>query len=172
MKVLRHVRKCVSEDIAKSLATSLVGARLDYCNAISHGTSRNNIDKLQQVQNTLARVVEEHGKYDHITPLLSHLHWLPIEARMRHEIAVLTFKAVSIGKPSSLAELVHTHTLTHTPARELRYPVYGGLSRCMFPTSELHSVATLFIMLRQQCGTVCRRKSRTLRFHSKHSSLG
>jgi len=30
----RHVRKCVSEDIAKSIATSLVGARLDYCTSL------------------------------------------------------------------------------------------------------------------------------------------
>ena len=41
-----------------------------------------------------------------------------------------------------------------------------------FPTSVLHSAAELFVMLRQQCGTVCRRKSHILRFHSKHSSLG
>ena len=64
---------------------------------IFYGTSRNNIDKLQRVQNILARVVKERGKYDHVTPLLSQLHWLPIEARIRHKIAVLAFKAVSRG---------------------------------------------------------------------------
>jgi hypothetical protein len=116
VRALRHVRKYVSEDIAKSIATSLVGARLDYCNAVFYGTSRNNIDKLQRVQNTLARVVKQRSKHDHITPLLSELHWLPIEARIRYKIAVLTFKAVSTSKPSYLAELVSTHT----PARELR----------------------------------------------------
>ena len=99
-----------------SIATSWVGARLDYCNAIFYGTSRHNIHKLQRVQNTLARVVKERGKYDHVTPLLSQLQWLPIEARIRHKIAVLTFKAVATGKPSHLAELIHTHA----PAKELR----------------------------------------------------
>jgi len=79
----------------QSIATSLVGSRLDYCNVVLYGTSRYNIDKLQRVQNTLARVVKERSKYDHITPLLSKVHWLPIEARIRHKIAVLTFKAVS-----------------------------------------------------------------------------
>ena len=157
-----------SEDIAKSIATSLVGARLDYCNAIFYGTSHNNIDKLQRVQNTLARVVKERGKYAYITPLLSQLHWLPIEARIRHTIAVLTFKAVATGKPSYLAELVHTHM--HQQGN--LDPVYEGLTSCMFQTSQLHSAAALFVMLRQQCGTVCRRKSRIPRFHSKHSSLG
>jgi hypothetical protein len=115
-RALRHVRKYVSEDIAKSIATSLVGARLDYCNAVLYGTSRNNIDKLQRVQNTLARVVKVRSKYDHITPLLSELHWLPIDARIRHKIAVLTFKAISTKKPAYLAELVSVHKST----RELR----------------------------------------------------
>ena len=50
------------------------------------------------------------------TPLLSQLHWLPIEARIRHKMAVLTFKAVATGELSYLAELVHTHA----PARKLR----------------------------------------------------
>jgi len=59
VRALRHVRKYVSEDIAKSIATSLVGARIDYCNAVFYGTSRYNVDKLQRVQNTLARVVKE-----------------------------------------------------------------------------------------------------------------
>jgi len=74
-----------------------------------------NIDKLR-VQNTFARVVKEHSKYDHITSLLSQLNWLPIEARIRHKMSVLTFKAVSTSKPSYVAELISTHT----PARELR----------------------------------------------------
>ena len=56
------------------LKTSLIGARLDYCNAIFYGTSRNNINKRWRVQNTLVRVVKECGKYDYITPLLSQLH--------------------------------------------------------------------------------------------------
>jgi hypothetical protein len=74
VRALRRVRKYVSEDIAKSIATSLVGARLDYCNAVCFGTSRNNIDKLQRVQNTLTRVVKQRSKHDHSTPLLSELH--------------------------------------------------------------------------------------------------
>jgi len=49
VRVLRHVRKYVSEDVIKSL----VGARLNYCNAVFYGTSGTNIDKLQRVQNTL-----------------------------------------------------------------------------------------------------------------------
>ena len=56
--------------------------------------------------------------HDLTTPLLvilSQLHWLPIEARIRHKLAVLTF-SVSTGKTNYVAEIVHTHT----PAMERR----------------------------------------------------
>ena len=58
---LSHIRECVSEYISNSIAILLVGARLDYSKIIFHGTSHN-INKLQRVQKTLARVVEECGK--------------------------------------------------------------------------------------------------------------
>jgi hypothetical protein len=97
---LRHVRKYVSADTAKSITISLVGAHLDYCNAIFHGASYSNIDKLQRVQNNLERKVKGRSKYNRTAPILSELHWLPIEARIRHKIAILAFKAVSTNKPS------------------------------------------------------------------------
>jgi len=86
----------------------MVCARLEYCNAVFYGTSCKTIDKLQLVQNTLARAVKERSKYDYMAPLPSEIHGLPIEARIRHKIAVLTFKAVSTSKPSYMAGLVST----------------------------------------------------------------
>jgi len=59
IRALRYVRKYVTEDVAKSFATSLNGALLGYCNAVFYGSSDKNIDKLQHVQNTSARVVKE-----------------------------------------------------------------------------------------------------------------
>ena len=43
--------------MANTVACSIVSTRLDYCNSLLLGTSAKNIDKLQRVQNTLARVV-------------------------------------------------------------------------------------------------------------------
>jgi len=103
--VLRHVRRYVSEDVAKSIATSLVSARLDYYNTVFYGTLGKIIDKLQQ--NTLAWVVKEHSKYDHIAPLLSELHWLPIEERIRHKIADLTFWQASRAIWLNWSQLTH-----------------------------------------------------------------
>ena len=73
--------------------------RLDYCDAVLYGSSSMNIDKLQRVQNTLARVVSKTHRRDHITPVLAHLHWLPVRYRIEYKIALLTYKAPTIQQP-------------------------------------------------------------------------
>jgi len=44
-KALCHILKRVTTNIALTTASTMVGARLDYCNAILHGTSKSNIQK-------------------------------------------------------------------------------------------------------------------------------
>src|SRR3989442_15129280 len=49
------------------------------------------IKRLQRVQNSLARVIFSSLKrYDHITPALVKLHWLPIHKRIKFKIATIT----------------------------------------------------------------------------------
>jgi len=52
-------------------------SRLDYCNARMGGRPARLINKLQLVQNAAARVLTRTRKYDHISPVLSTIHWLP-----------------------------------------------------------------------------------------------
>jgi len=40
---LSHIRKRVTTDIILTITSGMVGARLDYCNAILHGTNKSNI---------------------------------------------------------------------------------------------------------------------------------
>jgi len=48
--------------------------------------------------------------------LLKQLHWLAIEWRIRFKLATLTFKALHIGRPPYLSDLLHYHE----PMRSLR----------------------------------------------------
>jgi len=57
MSGLRHFRSLVSDEVAHQIACSIVGSRLDYCNSLLLNCSDRNLDKLQRVQNNLARVV-------------------------------------------------------------------------------------------------------------------
>jgi len=73
----------------------MVAERLDYCNAVLYGSSSMNIDKLQRVQNTLARMVSKTHRRDHITLVLADLHWLPVCYRIEYKIALLTYNSAT-----------------------------------------------------------------------------
>ena len=49
------------------------------------------LKKLQAVQNAAARVTTETRKYDHITPILRELHWLPVRKRIVYKLAVTVY---------------------------------------------------------------------------------
>ena len=115
-RALSHIRKSVPENVALSVATSVISARLDYCNSILYSTSKSNIQKLQRVQNSLARIVTGTKRTEHITPVLARLHWLPLASRIECKVALLTFKVVTTQQPSYLHELKKFHH----PARQLR----------------------------------------------------
>ena len=57
LRTLRHLHPCLSLDVAKTMAASIAGSCLDYCNALFYGVTQSTMNKLQRVQNNLARVV-------------------------------------------------------------------------------------------------------------------
>jgi len=77
---LRHIRRYISEDTAKTIAClMMVHGRLDYCNSVLNRMSSSNINKLQRVQNSVARINTRRWVSDHITPVLADLHWLLVQ---------------------------------------------------------------------------------------------
>ncbi len=91
-------------------------SRLDYCNALLGGCSARLINKLQMVQNAAGRVLTRTRKYDHISPVLSTLHWLPIKHCIDFKILLITYKALNGLTPQYLGELL-THYSPPSPMR-------------------------------------------------------
>jgi hypothetical protein len=116
IKAIRRIRPMLTVKIANELASAVVTSRLDYCNAVLSGLSDYNVAKLQRVQNTLARIVAQVSRREHITPVMADLHWLPVSSRIDYKLAMLTFKTLSIGEPIYLAELIKPYI----PPRNLR----------------------------------------------------
>jgi len=106
IRALRHIRRCVSIDDAKTMVSAMVSSRLDYCNSILYDTSLSNLSNLQRVH---ARTVMMTTKRDHITPVLVSLHWLPVTARIQFKIALLTFKTLTTHQPSYTDDLLQQH---------------------------------------------------------------
>ena len=74
------------------------------------------MSRLQRIQNVAARILTGTPKSDHITPVLSSLHWLPIDQRIKFKIITLVHKALHGLGPGYIRELL---TAYH-PHRTLR----------------------------------------------------
>ena len=74
------------------------------------------ISQLQKRQNHAARVITKWRKYDHITPVLVDLHWLPVKQRIDFKILLLTYKALNGLTPAYMRELL----IPYSPKRTLR----------------------------------------------------
>ena len=66
----------------KLVQHTFISLRLDYCNSNLYGWPSYEIQILQSVQNAAARLITHSKKYDHITPILKELHWLPVEEKI------------------------------------------------------------------------------------------
>ena len=65
---------------------------------------------MQHTQNAAARLITFAKKYDHITPVLKQLHWLPIEMRIIYKICLLAYKAQHDLAPAYLCSLLKPYS--------------------------------------------------------------
>ena len=81
-------------------------SRIDYANALLYGIPEMHLDKLQRLQNFAARLITGDPRSVRSVLILKKLHWLPIRARIRYKIILLTFKALKGLAPSYLRSML------------------------------------------------------------------
>ena len=116
LRQISSIRHNLTIQATKTLICSLVLSRLDYCNSLLIGAPKEQIKRLQKVQNTAARLTLKIRKYDHITPALKQLHWLPIEARIIYKVCLHCHNFIHNDPPAYFSELLSIYT----PSRSLR----------------------------------------------------
>ena len=85
-----------------AVAASLTQTRLDFANFFLIGTSGSNINKLERVQNCLARVALQDND-NSATSLLSELHWLPVNKGINFKTAALAYQSPDFSQPTYLS---------------------------------------------------------------------
>ena len=88
------IRKYLDTSTAEKMINCTIISRLDNCNSLLYGAKGYNISQLQLCQNNAAQMLSLRRKFDHITPVLKDLHWLPVEQRIEYKVLLLTYKAV------------------------------------------------------------------------------
>ena len=61
LRALRYIRCSVSQDIANTIACSIIESRFDYCNALLFDALAKTVSRLQRIQNNLARIIFDIG---------------------------------------------------------------------------------------------------------------
>ena len=110
------IRRFLYKNSTEKLIAGGIKSRLDYCNSLLYGIPKVVMNKLQYCQNNAARIVSLRRTFDHISPVLKVLHWLPVEKRVEFKILTLSYKALHGEAPSYILDLLSPYT----PVRALR----------------------------------------------------
>jgi len=103
LRQLRPLVISMSSDAVKTLVQAFISYRLDYCNSMFYGITDGLVSRLQSVQKVAARSVSGARRYDHITPVLQELHWLPVRRQVDFKMATLVYLSLSGMAPFYLA---------------------------------------------------------------------
>ena len=74
LRNIGFIRKYLTYDAAKIIIHAFVVSKLDYCNSLLYGLPSYLMRKLQHVQISAARLVNQCLRFCHITPVLRDLH--------------------------------------------------------------------------------------------------
>lgn len=111
------IRKYLTQSACAKIIHATVTSRLDFHNGLLAGLPDKTTHKLQVAQNNAARLLRRVGRRDHITPILSSLHWLPVRQRIAYKVLGIVHKALHTPTaPEYLRELF----MLYEPRRELR----------------------------------------------------
>ena len=117
LKRISSIRRFLTEDATKTLVTSYILSRLDYCNCLLMGTPNSVIQPLQKIQNFAARLVLLAPRHHHSTPLLEKNNCTGFPFQNVLSIKPLVCVSVLQMVPVLLtSELLHVYT----PSRTLR----------------------------------------------------
>ena len=105
LRRIASIRPYLSQSAAARLVAAMVISRLDYRNSVFIGLPADQITRLQRVQNNAARLVMKKRRRDHVTPLVSELHWLPVKFRCQYKIATLAYRHFEGSLPSCMNRL-------------------------------------------------------------------
>ena len=94
LKDIARIKKNLERNHVENLVHAVITSRLDYCNCLLMNISKENLYKLQKVQNSAARLVLGLRRRQSARAALRELHWLNVEARIIFKVLLLVFKVI------------------------------------------------------------------------------
>ena len=109
LRNIGKIRKYLDVPTTERLVHAFITSRLDTCNSLLFGLPSRDLERLQKIQNSAARLVTLTSHYEHITPILRNLHWLTVPNRIKFKILLLTYKVINGFAPEYLSALLQPY---------------------------------------------------------------
>jgi len=106
LRNIAKIRRYLSEKTSEILAHAFISSKLENCNSLLYGLPQNLLNRLRSIQNTAARIVTLSKRFDHITPIMSQLHWLPLNYRIHFIILFIVYRCLNGLAPIYLSKLL------------------------------------------------------------------
>lgn len=108
IRQLARIKCFLTTEQLQLMSCSLILGVMDYCNILYYGMSAENMNKLQRVQNSAARLACKVTCRDKVKSdeLLFQLHWLKVRERVVYKVLVIVHKCVYGNAPQNLRKLV------------------------------------------------------------------
>ena len=179
LRNINSIRKILTKENTEKLIHAFVSSRLDCGNSLLFGIPEHLIHRLQLIQNAAARSICMIRKYDHITPSLQTLHWLPIHQRIIFKICLLTWKSLHGQAPSYISDMLEPYKCQKPGLRSSKQNLLCIPSRtCKTFGDRAFSVAAPTIwnklpMTLRQCETInsFKCKLKTYLFLTRHMMI-
>ena len=101
---INRIKHCFDCNMLTNIINTLVISKLYYCSSIWSNMSAGNITKLQKVQNIAVRIITNMRKFDHSTPALHKIKWLPVKEHLLYRDAIMTYKCMNGLTPPYLCK--------------------------------------------------------------------
>ena len=151
LRRLASILRFLTSTATATLVSAFVLSRIDYCNSLLFGSTRDVTSHFQRIQNYAARVILCLPKSSSVTTLLKSLHWLPVNVRSTYKIACLCCHCHSSTAPSYVADM--RRNSHHIPAT-----LAPAHTPCLFSidlhTLRRHLVTARFLLLLLLSGTL------------------
>ena len=127
-----EIRRCLNEAASKAMVHTMITSHIDYCNVLLYGLPQSALLYLTKIRKMAARSISQRAKYDHISPVLKDLHWLPIAQRIEYKVLVMTFKALIGLSPQYIEDLLVKRPPKRTRADNNNDLVIPAIKRSTF----------------------------------------
>ena len=113
-----------------------------------YGIPQYQFNRLQRVLNAAARVVFVVPRFEHISPVLKELHWLPVRYHVEFKIALLVFNLLHGEAPAYLENLLRLKDVGI-------YRLRSSRQKLLLEQLVKHLETVLLLKLVLLCGIAC-----------------